>query len=96
MMNKKLRKEDFFDAEGRVLAYAYSHIEFPFNWGFVDLPYGLGKSSLHCSFWCIIHSFLNTGVYSDYTSNKILGDLNDKMPMFKIKMQRLFLTLNND
>ena len=46
MINKKLTKEDFFDSDGRVLAYAYSHIEFPFNLGFVDLPYGLGKKCL--------------------------------------------------
>ena len=30
-------------------------------------------------------------------NNRInLTDFNDKMPIFKIKMKRLFLTLNND
>jgi hypothetical protein len=41
---KKLSSDAFFDAEGRVSAFAYSHVNLPFGLGFIDLPYGLGKA----------------------------------------------------
>jgi hypothetical protein len=43
LISKKLSIRDFFDDEGRVVAYAYSHIGFPFDLGFIDLPYGTGN-----------------------------------------------------
>ena len=42
LIAKKLSIDNFFDKEGRVIAYAYSHVAFPFELGFIDLPYGLG------------------------------------------------------
>jgi len=43
LISKKLSIRDFFDDKGRVVAYAYSHIGFPFDLGFIDLPYGMGN-----------------------------------------------------
>jgi len=43
LLAKKLSSGEFFDDQGRISAYAYVHVEFPFNLGFIDLPYGLGK-----------------------------------------------------
>jgi hypothetical protein len=43
LVSKKLTSADFFDGDGRVIAYAYNHVRLPLGLGFADLPYGLGE-----------------------------------------------------
>ena len=45
LVAKKLSVQDFFDIDGRVAAFSYAHVAFPFGLGFIDLPYGLGEIS---------------------------------------------------